>query len=541
MNFAFQIAVLLGLLAVCCFTPGFFVVRRLRLGPVEKLCASIGLSVILLYLDTWIVFLVAGGAGSQLPSTPFWISSAVCIALGLAAWKDMLKLFRSFRVKHALGGFGFLLIWTLVILGMIRVYSGGTWSGDWQEHFQRTLFFLQGLPTNTAFAGVYSLPARPPMVNVLATYFLAQTQDRFELFQVVLSFLNLFAFLACCLLLPAVAGARRTRILPLVLLFALNPVFMQNVTYSWTRALTALFLISGIAFYLSAWRKSDNLRMVAAFVLLAAGLLAHYSAGPYVVFLTLHYMLRLFWKRPNKFREIALIAASCIVLLATWLAWSLVIYGKATLRPSNSTVTFVEQPEGSSAVRFAANLFDSIIPALARDPSLMSTLEQPNTLGLIRDYAFLSYQPNLVFALGLVGGPVVVWLAFRRLRTKSRKGAEERNFWSAFIIVSIILGALVVGSREPLGVAHGTMLSLELVGLTFLASRIQTRRTLTFLVLAGCLADFSLGVLLHAHVQSMENDSGKSYFAQLVFTNEPNPACGPRTRHVIERRVAKLV
>jgi len=63
------------------------------------------------------------------------------------------------------------------------------------------------------------------------------------------------------------------------------------------------------------------------------------------------------------------------------------------------------------------------------------------------------------------------------------------------------------------------MLSLELIGLTFLSSRIQTRSALTFLVLAGCIVDFSLGVLLHAHVQNMENDRGKSHFAELEFAN----------------------
>src|SRR5262249_7399507 len=212
---------------------------------------------------------------------------------------------RSVRAKRALLGYGFLLLWTLIVLGMIRVYSGGPWSGDWQEHFQRTLFFLQRLPANTIFAEVYELPARPPLMNVVAAFFLAQTQDRFEFFQILFTFSNLLVFLPCCLLLPGLGGVRRTRILPLVLLFALNPVVIQNATYSWTRGLTAFFVVLGIAFYLAAWRKNDMPRMVAAFVSLAAGILVHYSAGPYVVFLTLHYVLWLFWRRPHKWKELA--------------------------------------------------------------------------------------------------------------------------------------------------------------------------------------------------------------------------------------------
>src|SRR5215510_5558818 len=123
---------LLGLLIVCCFSPGFFFVRRLRWSPMEKLCASIGLSIILLYLDTWIVYLAAGGdSGSRMPAAPFALSSLVCAVLAILAWKDLFRLVRSFRVKRALLGYGFLLLWTVVVLGMIRVYSGGPWSGDW--------------------------------------------------------------------------------------------------------------------------------------------------------------------------------------------------------------------------------------------------------------------------------------------------------------------------------------------------------------------------------------------------------------------------
>ncbi|PYS37655.1 MAG: hypothetical protein DMG14_20495 [Acidobacteria bacterium] len=518
-SFVVQSALLLGLLIVCCFAPGFFFVRRLRLSPIEKLCASIGLSLILLYLDTWIVYLAAAGSsGTRMPRAPFALSSAACVVLGVLAWKDLFRFVRLFRVKRALLGYGFLLLWTLVILAMIRVYSGGPWSGDWQEHFQRTLFFLQRLPATTMFAGVYQLPARPPLMNVLAAYFLAQTQDRFELFQILFTFLNLLIFLPCCLLLPALGGVRRPRILPLVLLFALNPVVMQNATYSWTRGLTAFFVVLGIAFYLRAWRKNDGLRMVAAFVSLAAGILVHYSAGPYVLFLTFHYLLWVFWRRPHKWKELAAIGTTSTVLLATWFAWAVVVYGEAALL-SNTTITSTQRYQGSNIAKVAANLFDSIVPVLVRDRSLMNTFEQPNSIGRVRDVAFVSYQMNLVFAMGIIGGPVVLWLLFRRVRRRSPRHRLERLFWLALVLFSTVIGVAVVGERDPLGVAHGTLLPLEVTGLTLLATVIYRRRRLTNLILAGCVVDFSLGVFLHAHVQNLENAAGKTYFSQLEYSN----------------------
>ena len=55
--------------------------------------------------------------------------------------------------------------------------------------------------------------------------------------------------------------------------------------------------------------------------------LVHYSAGPYVAILALHYLIRIWPRRPNKWRELAWIAAICGMLVGTWLVWSLAVYG----------------------------------------------------------------------------------------------------------------------------------------------------------------------------------------------------------------------
>src|ERR1035438_1615552 len=84
-------------------------------------------------------------------------------------------------------------------MGEIRRPPSRTASGPGTlEHFQRTLFFLHHFAKDTPISG-YLLPARPPMMNVLAAFFLGVTQDRFEIFQFVFTFLNLLVFLPCCL------------------------------------------------------------------------------------------------------------------------------------------------------------------------------------------------------------------------------------------------------------------------------------------------------------------------------------------------------
>jgi hypothetical protein len=145
---------------------------------------------------------------------------------------------------------------------------------------------------------------------------------------------------------------------------------------------------------------------------------------------------------------------------------------------------------------------------------LLNDFSQQGLVGKIRDDCFIFYQTNLIFSMGLVGGPIVVCLLYGLFRWPSRPRAE-RSFWLAMIPFCVIVGIAVVGERDALGVAHLTLLPLEILGLSLLAAIAPWRRTLWILIIAGCLVDFSAGVFLQAHVESFENDSHGSVFAGL--------------------------
>lgn len=507
-----QITLVLAILAVCSFGPGFYVVRRLNWGGLEKLCGAIALSLILLWLMSWSLYVF----------TPGWqaagVISGVCAVLAAASWRETAALLRIARVRRAVLGYGFLLAWTLVLLGIIRNYSGAAWRGDWLEHFQRSLFFLHHFPVNTEIIGGYQLAARPPAMNVLAAFVMAQAGDRFEVFQVVFAFLNLLLFFPCAMALPMLARPRRPGILPLVGVFAASPVLMQNATYAWTKALPAFFVITAILLYLKGWRKGDPLRMAAAFVALGMGFLAHYSVGPYLGFLALHYLLAVFWKRRGKWQELAWIAGLGTGLLATWFAWSIAVYGVHTTFASNTSVTSSQQYQGHNLEKIAANLFDSAIPHLARDPAMARTFEQPNAWGAMRDHLFVIYQSNLIFCMGAIGGPAALWLLVSTLR-KHLGAPGERSFWIGLIAWAVVVGIAVAGEREPLGLAHLTLVPMVALALTLVASRFTASRALAMAVVAGCAIDFTLGVFLHARIEHLENTADRTVFAGLAFAD----------------------
>jgi len=523
---ALQLLLAMFLLVVCGFAPGFFLIRRLRWSPMEKLCGSIGASFVLVYLGFWASYLLS--PAGETPSRLLAFLSLASVGLGCAAWRDLVRLFRSFRVRQVLGGFVFLLVWTLVVLAMIRNYSGADWYGDWLEHFQRTLFFLHHFPTDSPIIAGYQLPARPPAMNELAAFFLGQTGDRFEVFQVIFSFLNLLMFLPCCLIMPALVGPRRTFFRPLVALFALNPVVMQNVTYTWTKAFTAFYVILGLWFYLAAWRKNDLLRMTVGFVALSAGLLVHYSAAPYLLFLTLHYLFRVFPKRSRRWREVATIAAVCGPLLATWFGWSIAVYGTHATIASNTSVMSSQRYAAGNAAKMAGNVVDSIVPVVLRSPFLLDDFKNQGLVGTIRDDVFIFYQTNLIFSMGVIGGPLILWLLYRFFYRPLRSGSE-RSFWVAMIPFCVIAGIASTGERVPLGAAHLTLLPMEILGLSVLAAMFPLRRALLTLVVAGCLIDFSFGIFLHAHIESLENSPQKTIFPSLsvIGANQTSPVVTP--------------
>jgi 4-amino-4-deoxy-L-arabinose transferase-like glycosyltransferase len=477
----------------------------------EKLSGGIGLSLVLLYLASWGIyhFSPRGASGDAAATGAYVTVSLVCVLLGILARKDIHALLRSFRVRRAVLGYAFLLLWTMVILAIIRNYSGLGWGADWLGHFQRSLFFLHRFTADTPLLGGAQLPSRPPMMNVLAAFFLAHTQDRFELFQVASAFFNLLLFLPCCLMLPALGLARRPRILPLVALFAFSPVVMENATYSWTKSLSAFFVVLAFWFYLAAQRKGGRLRMVAAFLALSAGLLVHYSAGPYCLLLGFDYLLRVFWKRPRKWRELAAIAVSCGLLLATWFAWSLAVYGPRVTIQSNTSVTDAREYRGNNLLKIGANLADSVVPYLLRRG--LAFTDQPNHAGVLRDNAFAFYQVNLIFSMGLVGGPFVVWLLWGFVRRRA-PAVPEWRFWRVLIPCAVVVGIGVVGERDHFGTAHLTLIPLEVLGLSLVAAAFPWRRVAALAIVAGCIVDFSLGVFLQARVEALENTPIRTVF-----------------------------
>ena len=480
---------------------------RLMLDPAEKLGASAMLSLLATYVITFAIYVL------RLPNAALGVLPLLAAVGFIAGWKQLCLTLRDADARGLFVGQLLVSGWCIGWLSFIANYSGGGWTADWFEHWQRSRFFLEHWPQDTKFLNLYPLPARPPLANLCVGAYLGLTGITFSKYQMVMSLLNSLAFLPAALLArrfaaqpsaPATAG--RMAIAVITLLVLLNPSFLENATFAWTKLITACFVLSGLYFFL---RARDAAPAPAALPLcaasLAAGLLAHYSAGPYIVLLAGAWfgLNRARLRSPAFWRQTGLAAAVGGLILATWFGWSLAVYGAHTTFLSNSSVTVKAAQTGNVLVKTLLNLRDTIVPHFLR-PLNRDLIAQSSPWGYWRDWFFQLYQVNLFFIFGSVA-----WLVILRELARSWPLAlpTPRRFWTWFAAGAIVLGVAVHGARDTWGLAHICLQSLMILGLGYLAARWATlSRGWRLALVAGLAIDFCLGIALQFGVESYAID-----------------------------------
>ncbi len=502
-----QVLLTIFLLIVCSLGPGLLFVRVLRWRPLETLCGSVALSFLLLYFAALSMYAL------QLPPACAYVPSIASAVAWIVCWRDFSRLWRHREARAAMLAYLALFLWLLLALLVVRNYSGSRWYGDWFEHYERALFFSEHKPADTTFLGSlrYSLPARPPMMNLLTALFFWQVSPAFELFQVVFAYLNALPILPCVLLAPSLVAKTRNRAWLTAGILALSPMFIENGTYTWTKAFAAFYDLTALGLYLSAWRRGEFTRMVAAVACLSIALLVHYSAAVMILFLGGHYLCCLFRRRRHKWRELVVSAAVGIALFMTWLGWSLCDYGVKVTFGSNTSVTASQQfTLAGNLQKIGKNIFNTIVPFPLRgsyaDDPLLDTRRPPQGLAYDRDSLFAIYQTEFPAMLGAGALIVVVWQLVSLMRKPPRDRRNHRfAFWFWFVVVVTLLSIIVHGEYDYLGVGHICLQPMALLGLTFAAVSLpQVPKGVRVFALAGLLVDVVLGILLHFHFQQYE-------------------------------------
>jgi len=459
----------------------------------ERLTLSVGLGLITGYLIAFGVY----AAGLNLRW--FWIAP-----LAGAGWvllrqrRATFAFLRAPAARAALTAYAIVALWCLGGHALIVTYSGAAWQVDWWEHYDRAHFFLAHWPLGFRFANLYPLTARPPLVNLWSAALLSGGGGAFFNHQVFMTLLS------CLVTLPLAALVQRWRDgnagLPLLALVLMaSPVFMQNATFPWTKLVAAFFVLAAWLQLTAPRNDLTPARYLAAALALAAGMLAHYSVGPWICAFAAAWTVT----RANELREprlrraVVLGSLAAALLLATWIGWAVAHYGVRSTFADNTTVAFA--PGGSLAERVAragANLFHTLWP-VSTVGLQHPMLAQASPLGRLRDQWFILYQLKLWWTLGLTGGAVLAVALWRE------RPGRTALFAGAASVAVMVIGTVTHAQPDVLGLAHIALQPLTLLTLAWLVARADTfPRWLRGLWGGGLAADFALGVALHFGVQS---------------------------------------
>jgi hypothetical protein len=477
-------------------------IERFGFRPAESIVAGAALSLIGAWAIAWTIFITGA---------PVWayvllpVLALTGLAFTLARVRRVVRLVKDPDARDLLAGQLMVTGWCVGWLSFVRAHSGGAWTGDSFEHWQRAHFFLREWPSGRLFIDLFQLPARPPLANVLTAAFLQVTRVDYAHYQVITTVLCSLAYLPVGLLAGRFGGRPATRYAVVVLM--LNPLFLQNATYPWTKLLAVFFILTGLYFFLRV-RDDDASSGRAAVVCalsLGGAVVTHYSAGPYVAVLAAAW-LAMGWQqawRPSYLRMTgaAILAGACV--LAPWFVWSVAEYGWDATFLSNSSVTTLDKWQGNHLVKIVLNLRDTLVPPQVRGFS-GTLFRQSSPWGRLRDQCFLLYQLNLPVALGCVGWIAVVREAAREGMTAAFR---DRMFWTLALAGFVIGSIAVYGDREHYGITHICLQSVVLLGLAFLASRWdRLGRGWKCALIAGWSVDFALGIALQFAVEDFAID-----------------------------------
>lgn len=476
--------------------------RRLPFSAGERLSANIAISLTLLYLIGFATYL------SPLPWSAMWLVTIVSAGfIGIYRY-EIKSWWSDGPTRCIIVAWLFLCAWSLALALVIAQYAGGNWINDWIEHYQRVMFFLDKRPADYVLQSSYTFPARPPLVNAAIAAIQAQVGPGYPAFQILITIISTLAFFPLALFVLRFSKGWKPAVYLLAVGLACNPMFTQNVTYSWTKLPAAIFILLAIYLYVEGWHRDDRLRIICGFAAIAAGVLAHWSAAPFLLFLAMHYSFYLFWKRRRPVRELAAIMLAGFIVLTTWFGWAVYTYGLANAFRNPSSGSYVDPSKDVDVGSIASFpvVGDLLISTLVPFPLRESLPVSPvSSLDVFHTTIFVSYQSCILTAAGL--GVLIALVVLGVLAVKRRVSTQWSMilFWLLLPVFVLMFSISTHVFSQPFGVAQLCMQSLVYLAIGLVVAKLRDLpRPFRILLIAAWLVELCVGVLLHFYMQSQE-------------------------------------
>jgi hypothetical protein len=336
---------------------------------------------------------------------------------------------------------------------------------DWYEHWLRALVFLRQWPICTEFGNDYVhyiMPARGPLFNGAAALLLyGAGSAQYWVFQIFATTLNALVCLPFALLLRTVGGlGRRAALVVAAAVTTMVPFNFWNNTFTWTKELTAAFILLGIHEYLVAYREGNRNGMAMSLAYLAPGFLCHYLTLPYAAVLGLHLVLTV-PIRALPFRALVRAGSVWVLLIAPWFGFMIWSFGAGKTLGANTTLgsAYTEKVNGGTGIPqglvLLGNLCVDVLPKTVCLPILPPEGPSPCAqLTIHRGDVSAASSPCVpafpwtgIYNIARYSGLLAVLLAAAfsvRPLLSSRRSSDSARFLMWVLGAGLILNALPV-------------------------------------------------------------------------------------------------
>src|ERR1019366_8419791 len=124
-------------------------VDRLGLAPPEALVAGAALPLVAAWGLDWAVFTTG------CPLSAYWAAPVLALAFLAAGRRGLARLLSDPGARDLAAGQLLVTGWCTGFLSFVKNHSGGAWTGDSLEHWERTLYFLRLWGHDRPFIGLY--------------------------------------------------------------------------------------------------------------------------------------------------------------------------------------------------------------------------------------------------------------------------------------------------------------------------------------------------------------------------------------------------
>jgi hypothetical protein len=273
-------ATLVGVLSLCVL-PCWCICGRFKMSPSVRLFITATFNFVLFYLLEGIAYIL---------SLPSWFP--FCVALGLTAVSVVSILSNKNSLSVTVSGLvSWLVLATWIVsfqLGVV-VYGGASWFGDWIEHYERALFFLEQKPLE--LNGKWPLSANGSLLDTVAALLMSLFGKDFWVYQIIATVLNTFVVLPFALLIQSIVKIKQAKAHWLSLfVMALASFAFQMELYTNAKLFALAFILGAIYLYRRGIRTDRPNWSAFGMIVLSTGFLVDHQVFPFAVFFAGHFL-----------------------------------------------------------------------------------------------------------------------------------------------------------------------------------------------------------------------------------------------------------